>query len=159
MGSYGPSSQSQQYATIAQLIQNGMSQQALSSPSIASADVQNAALLAASEVADSYLRQQFQLPLKQWGADLVQHVCWLAAYRLICIRGFSPTSDLDASYAENDKLARAWFRDVAKALASPDITDSSSNASPGAQAPAAQPLADSPDPQNAVRGSRGTWAR
>lgn len=149
---YGPSSQSQQYATIAQLIQSGMSLQALSSPSIASSTVQNQALLEASQEVDSYLRQQFQLPLTQWGSDIVSATCRIAAYQLICVRGFNPNAEADAVYEANRDKAHAWLKDVAKGLASPDITDSSSNAAPGVQAPAAQPLASSPS-NNVTRGT------
>lgn len=152
MGAYGPSIQSQQYATIAQLTQNGMSTQALSSPSISDAATQNAALLAASQVVDSYLRQQFQLPLRQWGADIVRATSWIAAYGLICVRGFNPNSEADAVYGDNEKRARDWLKDVAKGLASPDITDSSTGAAPGKQAPDATPSADSPS-SNVTRGS------
>ena len=152
---FGPSTQSQQYATIAQLIQNGMSQQALNAPSISTSAVQNAALLAASETVDSYLRQQFQLPLTQWGTDVVKYTCWLAAYNLICTRGFNPNSEADGIYETNYNKAIAWLKDVAKALASPDITDSSTNAAPGVQAPVAQPQAESPSNNR----TRGTWAR
>lgn len=141
--------QAQQYATIAQL-QNFMSVQALSAPSISSPTVQNAALYAASETVDGYLRQQFQLPLTQWGNDIVRTTCWLAAYQLVCTRGFSPTSDVDASYLENFKMASRWLKDVSEGKISPDITDSSPNAGPGVQTPPAQPLAYSP---NTTRGT------
>lgn len=149
---YGPSNQSQQYATIAQLIQNGMSQQALNAPSISSSTVQNAALLSASETVDSYLRQQFQLPLKQWGSDIVKYTCWLAAYQLICSRGFNPDSEADSIYESNYDKSIAWLKDVAKGLASPDITDSSVNAAPGVQAPGSQPTSESPS-NNVTRGT------
>lgn len=152
---YGPSSQSQPYATIAQLVLNGMSQQALNAPSISSSAVQDAHLLAASETVDSYLRQQFQLPLKQWGSDIVRYTCWIAAYSLVCMRGFNPQSEADGIYETNYNKAISWLKDVAKALASPDITDSSTSAAPGVQAPAAQPTAASPSNNR----TRGTWAR
>jgi phage gp36-like protein len=154
-GGYGPSGQAQQYATIAQLIQNGMSQQALSSPSISSAAVQDAALFAASQEIDNALRDQYQLPLTQWGNDIVKYTCWIAAYSLICIRGFNPNNEADAVYEKNDDKARKWLSLVAQGRFSPDITDSSPNAAPGVQAPAAQPQAASPSNNR----TRGTWRR
>lgn len=155
MGSFGPSNQSQQYATIAQLISNGMSQQALNAPSISSTDVQNAQLLSASQEIDNALRDQYQLPLQQWGTDIVKYTCWLAAYSLICLRGFNPNDEADSFYEKNDAKARAWMKLVAEGKYGPDITDSSANAAPGVPAPGAQPLADSPSNNR----TRGTFRR
>jgi phage gp36-like protein len=157
---YGPSSQSTQYAQPADLLKYGMNQQVLSAPAISDPAVQNAQLLAASQVADSYLRQQFQLPLNQWGSELVKYVCWLASYGLICVRGYRPDAPGDQVFKENDDAARAWLRDVARGLATPDVTDSSPAAQPGVNAPGSQPRVVSAAPVNSSGGrTRGTGCR
>lgn len=139
MGSYATNGQ--QYALIADL-QTVLSPQALTHPVVANTATQNSQLLKASELIDGYLRQQFQLPLVTWGSDIVQACCDIAAYRLICLRGFNP--EADGSYLDNFKMQRKWLESVANAAVSPDLVDGTSGAAPGQQTTAAEPLAFSP---------------
>lgn len=138
MGSY--SSAGQQYATRADLY-GTIAQASLTHPSTGTA-VQDKKLLEASELADGYLRQQFVLPLVRWGSDLVRRVCDVAAYYLVCVRGFSP--EADGHFLANYESAERWFREVAKGLISPDVVDGSGDAEPGKQASTTAPLVYSP---------------
>lgn len=149
MGSYA--SVGQQYATRTNLYST-IAQAALTHPSTGPA-VQDAKLLEASELADGYLRQQFELPLVRWGSDLVRKVCDVAAYYLVCSRGFNP--EVDGHFLANYELAVKWMEQVAKATISPDVVDGSTGAEPGRQADAAAPLVYSP----AVVGSSGNRTR
>lgn len=149
MGNY--SSEGQQYATRADLY-GTMAQAALTHPSTGPA-VQDAKLMEASELVDGYLRQQFQLPLTRWGSDLVRKVCDVAAYYLVCVRGFNP--EADGHYLANFESAEKWLLQVSKGLISPDVVDGSTGAEPGRQADAAAPLVYSP----AVVGSSGNRTR
>lgn len=152
MGTYV--SNGQQYATTADLA-NTVAAAALAHPSTGTS-AQNAQLLKASEDIDSYLRDQFELPLLEWGADIVQRCCDIAAYRLVCLRGFNP--EADGHFQSNSKMAVDWLRDVASGKVVPDVVDSSPGASPGQPSNDAQPevVTASPvncDTGNATRGS------
>src|SRR5262245_29771771 len=120
-----------------------MAQAALTHPSTGTS-VQDKKLMEASEFADGYLRQQFVLPLTRWGSDLVRRVCDVAAYYLVCVRGFNP--ETDGHFLANYESAEKWFREVAKGLISPDVVDGSGDAEPGKQASTTAPLSYSPAP-------------
>ncbi len=87
---------------------------------------QLAALEAASRDADSYLANRYTLPITQWGTDLTNAVCNIAAYNLLAGRGFAPNS---GSSDEHVRLryedAIRWLRDCSSGKATPtNITDS-----------------------------------
>lgn len=145
------SSAGQPYATRTDLY-TVIAAAALTHPSTGTA-AQDAELLRASELLDGYLRQQFILPLVRWGSDVVRMVCDVAAYRLVCLRGFNPELQGDSLYRDNFQAAELWMRDVAKGLVSPDVVDSSPTAEPGKQADARAPGAVSPAPMS-VSGNR-----
>lgn len=154
MGNYA--SAGQQYATRTDLT-SVIASSALAHPSTGPAE-QDKQLLRASEFVDGFLRQQFVLPLSRWGSDLVQAVCDVAAYRLVCLRGFNP--EADGQYQDNFDRAERWLKDVAKGLISPDVVDSSSDAEPGKQASTTAPLAYSPSPvTSSGNQTRGTGRR
>lgn len=154
MGNYA--SVGQQYATRADLV-GVVAATALTHPSTGPA-AQDSQLMRASEFADGYLRQQFVLPLTRWGSDLVQAVCDVAAYRLVCLRGFNP--ETDGLYKDNFDASQRWLEQVAKGLISPDVVDGSTGAEPGRQADEAAPLAYSPAPINSSgKRTRGTNRR
>lgn len=149
-------SSGQAYATRADLA-GVISQAALAHP-VTGPDEQDKQLLRAAEFADGYLRQQFKLPLVAWGSDLVQTVCQVAAYRLVCLRGFNPESD--GLYKDNFDSAQRWLERVAQGLISPDVTDSSNTAAPGKQADSRAPVAYSPAPMTSTGNqTRGTGSR
>lgn len=149
-------SNGQQYATPADLAAI-VSAQALSHPSTGTA-AQNAALLKASEDIDGGLRDQFVLPLVSWGADVVQVCCDIAAYRLMCLRGFNP--EADGHYKDNFDSANKKIELWAKGVLSPDVVDASPAAAPGQQAAIAAPTVYSPQPVNSTGGTtRGTGSR
>ena len=155
MGSYV--SNGQQYAAISDL-QSVISAAALTHPAVNSAGTQNAQLLRASELIDGYLRDQFALPLVSWGADIVQATCDIAAYRLVCLRGFNP--EKDGLYKDNFDAAVRWCENVAKGIVAPDVVDGTSGATPGKQADPTAPLAYSPNPINSSgTNTRGTGSR
>jgi phage gp36-like protein len=117
----------QQYAQTSDLYSLSVFSAALNT--ISSAD-QNAALLAASERLDSYLRQKFSLPLLLWGQDVKQWVCDVAAFMLLSKRGFNPQNAGDALIVKRYDDQIAWAKGVARGEIVPDVVDSS----PGAQA-------------------------
>lgn len=83
------------YATIDDLDSAGIPPAALAG--IALADKQ-AALVRASRVADTFLRDRYTLPLCcPFDPALVDWVVQIAAYRLMQRRGFNPNGGIDAS--------------------------------------------------------------
>ncbi len=111
-----------QYATIANLFENGM-------PGTARATLTDAALtaglVAASSEADSYLRGRYSYPLLGWGEQLTMYVCWVAAYLILSGgRGFNPAAGGDGNIRERYDDAREWFAGVQAKRIHPDITPS-----------------------------------
>lgn len=109
------------YATIEQLGRLGSAGAALAA--MDAADVEPA-LQAASDLADSYLRQRYTLPLTAWGDELTRAVCSLAAYDLLSNRGYDPGAGDNSNIRLRYEDAIAWLKDVAKGALSPDVTDS-----------------------------------
>lgn len=154
MGSYASSGQ--QYATTSDLAAV-IAAAALAHPSTGVA-AQNAALLKASEDVDMGLRDQFTMPLLTWGSDIVQVVCDIAAYRLVCLRGFNP--EKDGHFQDNWKSAEGKIKLWAQGILVPDVKDSSPGAAPGVPSIDAQPTAVTASPINSTGGTtRGTGSR
>ena len=84
-----------------------------------------AALDAASELADGYLRSQYLLPLISWGADLRRHVAMIAAWDVLTAqRGFNADAPAEQIWLTRYEQAIGWLRDVAKGLINPSLVDS-----------------------------------
>jgi phage gp36-like protein len=117
-----------QYATTTDLSQIGILAQALANvPGPALTE----ALQAASAVCDSYLQDQFTLPLTSWGYDLVRAACTIAAWDALTVRGYSPQSNGDQNIYKRYQDAIAWLEDVAKGTKKPSqVVDSSTPAAP-----------------------------
>ncbi len=111
------------YATAAQLKSLGVASAALTS---VSAPDQIAALQAASDLADSYLRSRFTLPLATWGDDLRRAVVAIATYDLMSHRGYNPEAAGDTTIRDRYQDAIRWLEKIAANLLTPSVTDSSS---------------------------------
>ncbi len=75
-------------------------------------------LLAASAIADSYLRVQYGVPLPSWNVDLTTRVCEIAAWLLMKTRGYAPEgTDLQIRQSYED--ATMWLTAVSKGTAIP----------------------------------------
>jgi phage gp36-like protein len=108
------------YATTTDLAQVGVNADALAGIDNASL---TAALASASAVADGYLTSRYVLPLiAPYPADLVQHVCGLAAYFAIKARGFDPNANPTIRFGYED--AMSWLRDISRNLVHPQVTES-----------------------------------
>ena len=105
------------YASVDDFKQLALAQQTLAS--VSDAEVAKA-LATASARAASYLGQRFLLPLVAWGADLVDAVCALAAWRILCRRGFNPEGHGDSAIRMSYDDAITWLRAVAEGSAQPD---------------------------------------
>ena len=113
------------YATTTDLARYGLP--TVATTGIATAALE-AALDAASVLADSYLRSRHSVPLTTYGVDLTQMVCALAAETILTTRGFDPTrANGDAITLRADN-ARTWLRDVSAGRAAV----SGGNATPAA---------------------------
>ena len=97
------------YATRADLYRLGLREEAFSAVSTTD---QDAAIEAASDVADSYLRARYVLPLTGYGDDLKSVVCRIAAYELLATRGYAPGVGGDESLEARHDKATAWLKDV-----------------------------------------------
>jgi phage gp36-like protein len=91
-----------------------------------STTIQDDALDAASSLADGYLVRRFTLPLSAWGDDLRRAVVHIAAWDLLCRRGFSPNRDADDVVQVRHDQAMRWLRDVSAGRVEPQgVTDAS----------------------------------
>jgi phage gp36-like protein len=118
-----------QYATRADLTNLGLLAGALSSVPTAT---QDAALLAASGLADAALQSRYILPLTRWGQDLVRCVCIIAAYDLLTSRGYGPQQGVDDNIRKRYLDQLDWLKEVGKGNDTPSyVIDSSANGSGG----------------------------
>lgn len=92
-------------------------------------DVQ-AALDAASDIADSYLRGRFVLPITTHGGDLADAVCRIAAFNILSRRGYNPEGNADQVRLRYED-AIEWLKGVSTGRITPALTDSSSSTSGG----------------------------
>jgi phage gp36-like protein len=108
-----------QYATIDDFMNAG-----LPTGGLASIDksIWNQALIRASSYADSFLGDKYTMPLTPpYPASLVDAVCQIAAWRLMCLRGYNPAvagGTADAIIRQGYIDARDWLVRVANGQAS-----------------------------------------
>jgi phage gp36-like protein len=116
------------YATRTDLTRFGLPTAALTG---VSTDAQDAALEAASDVADSYMRSRYALPLTGYGDDLKRAVCHVAAWDLLTTRGYDPARGGDEAVKLRHDTAIAWLKDVSAGRAAV----SGGNTTPGPSRP------------------------
>lgn len=90
------------------------------------------ACIDASEIADSYLRGRYTLPLVAWGADVRTYTGWIAWYLLMAGRGFNSGAGADRLIVERYYMAignpnapgTGWFPGIQRQAIHPDVTPS-----------------------------------
>lgn len=112
------------YATLSDLLKFGLNQATLNTATT-DTPTQQAHLDAASDLADSYLKSKFKLPLTTWGIGLTQKVCEIAAFTLICVRGFDPDNLADSQIVRRHDEAIKWFVKITEGEVTPPVVDSS----------------------------------
>ncbi len=129
-----------QYCTPDQLDDLGIPTAALAGISVPK---QNAALLAASVLIDSYLGGRFKLPLESYGGDLTLCCAKIAAFNLIAVRGMAPGNASYDTLREGWKDQLNWLKDVSAGRATPafptakDVNEYEPEGRPYVVAPAA----------------------
>lgn len=108
-------------ATLVQLSQYGLPSAVLA---VITPVIQQAELDAADELVNGYLRVRYTLPLASFGLDLVRHTCAIAAYNLICVRGYNPQAANDEHLRARYEDAMSYLKAVSKAQLDPGIVDS-----------------------------------
>jgi phage gp36-like protein len=113
------------YATIDQLINPALGLPIAAVKGMSSSDLEEG-LIAATDLADSYLSNRFKLPITAWRKDLSQAVAAIAAYQLLAGRGFNPQpGSPDEQVRLRYEDAIRWLKDCSKGLATPaGIVDS-----------------------------------
>jgi phage gp36-like protein len=103
------------YATEADLQISGLPMPAYGS--LSPIQIQGA-LDRASDFADSFIGDKFTLPLSvPYPGALVDAVCQIAAWRLLCLRGFNPDNPGDSVVRQGFLDARDWLTRVANGQA------------------------------------------
>ena len=121
------------YCTPSDLSQYGIRAEALATTETAKLQ---AAIVAASDVIDGYLRSRFKLPLAAWGTDITRLCAKIAVYDLILVRGFNSARAGDEQIQASYEDAIQTLRDITNERFTPNVTDSSSGATAGEVAPA-----------------------
>jgi phage gp36-like protein len=85
---------------------------------------QTAACQEASEIADSYMRGRYALPLLAWGADIVTKTAQVAVYLLMAARGYNPSAGADDLIRIRYEDAIGWFQGIQRQNTHPDVTPS-----------------------------------
>lgn len=88
-------------------------------------------LVDASGIIDSYLRDQFTLPLTQVGSDIKRACIHIATYFILVGRGYNPDAGADPGIRDRYTDTLAWLKLVAQGTVTPDVTDSSPGATEG----------------------------
>ena len=127
-----------QYATTTDFDTHGLPLAKL--PPSVTTDKLNAALIAASAKADSYLRSRFTLPISSYGLDLTEAVCAIAAWSVLSGQvGFNPEAGHNVAIMTRKEDAIRWLEQISHGHAVPEgIVDSSPSAGPGGPAAGAQ---------------------
>jgi len=88
-------------------------------------DNEQGPIAAASARIDSYLRQQYVLPLTRVGQDIREACAIIAAYRVLSVRGLKPGENPeDANIRLQYEDTIRWLEKIAAGSVSPDIDDS-----------------------------------
>jgi phage gp36-like protein len=100
------------------------------------------AILAASALADSYLRKRYTLPLVSFSEELTRAVVHIASCDLLVRRGFNPASGADELLIDRKAAAIEWLEDVAKGNVEPGVEDSTPNVDEAGPLFASEPQQD-----------------
>jgi len=111
------------------------------------------ALVAASSLANGYLKRRYLLPITQWSYDLVQVVCDIAAYNIAKRQGFNPEV-YDANWVNKYNAGIKWLEDVGNRREHPVIV---SGGEPQAPTASTQGTQDDIRGWGNVIGSRGNY--
>ena len=122
--------------------------------SFTSAQITAALASAASEITGSLL-SRWQMPLLQWGQDLVRFNVDIAIYLLMKQRGFNPNNPAETVYMDTYASIKKTLNDIANNRYTPDQIQDSSGAPPFANSPQATPNTVSPTTGTQLAGQ--TW--
>jgi phage gp36-like protein len=102
-------------------------------------------IVAVSDEIDTYLRQQYVLPLTRWGSDITKAAAVMAAWEIISVRGFKPGENIeDSPLRLRYEDVKAWLKMVAAGTVAPDVDDSdTSTPAAGAQSGSARVTSNS----------------
>lgn len=117
------------YATVADLGKAGGI--AIAALAALSSDVKEAAILAASNEVDGYLRSRWRLPLSSWDASITAATVKLAVYDLLSNRGFNPGAGADVQIRLRYDDAIAWLVRVSKGELHPVVVQAAPPPRPG----------------------------
>jgi hypothetical protein len=93
-------------------------------------------LNAASEFAAScILARSPTLPLAPYPEEIVQRVCEIAAYRILCVVGYKPASEFDTAVKDRHDAAETYFTDIREGRLTPTWLPLSSLAEASSDAP------------------------
>ena len=74
----------------------------------------------ASRIVDTYLKSTYQLPLTEWGSDIVWCTCALARWEIIKRKGLTHNQDFDVYRPETEM---AWLKDIAAGRVTPSLIE------------------------------------
>lgn len=109
------------YAQISDLVALGLPATSLANvPSM----TQQAELDAASGIMDSYFNGRFRLPLLVWDQSVVQACAVIAAFSILCVRGYNPASGADVNIKGRYDRVILWLEQVQRQAVHPVVTQS-----------------------------------
>lgn len=118
------------YATYADMPNWGINAAVLASVPGGTTTV-NAQLSSVSRFMDGFFRSQYTLPILEWGDDVRECACVVAAYKVIVIRGFNPSAGGDVNLRLRYEDQMAWLRMIGLKQVTPSMTDSAPGSLPG----------------------------
>lgn len=110
------------YATIAEFpVYGGLPAVALGN---LTTPQQQGQLDAASDEMDTYFAGRYSMPLLVWDNSVKAKCCEIAAYKMICLRGFNPASGADVNFRMRYLDAIEWCKGVRNKAIHPTVTES-----------------------------------
>lgn len=108
------------YATRADLAMFGVSSAATQPIPDATLD---AILESASRELDNYFRARYSLPLIGWDTSVREKTCWIAAYMVMAMRGYSQDAGRDEQIRERYTMAIEWAQGVERQRIHPHVEE------------------------------------
>ncbi len=84
---------------------------------------QQALLDARNAYADDKMRARYRLPLASWPVSITRAICEMAAFDILCFRGYNPGSAADQLVQYKFEQAMKYFDDVERQRAHPLVTE------------------------------------
>ena len=87
---------------------------------------QDACMVSATDEMYTYLAGRWPIPFVSWDDSITAKCCEIAAYKIVCIRGFNPAAGADMVLRQRYEDAIEWCKGVERKAVHPTVVSASS---------------------------------